>query len=56
MKHRRGAIKKETSKFLGVWLPDNIVTTLDEAIVRADSDRSKFVRSAIKEKLAREAA
>jgi metal-responsive CopG/Arc/MetJ family transcriptional regulator len=56
MKNQRGAVKKATSKFLGVWLPDNVVEILDQAIVRQDSDRSKFVRTAIKEKLQREAA
>ncbi len=54
--HKRGAVRKATSKFLGVWLPDPLVDIIDQEIVRTDSDRSKFMRSAIKEKLERRAA
>jgi metal-responsive CopG/Arc/MetJ family transcriptional regulator len=54
MKHKRGAIKKASSSFLGLWLPLGVADAIDQQVVREDSDRSKFVRKAIKEKLERE--
>jgi metal-responsive CopG/Arc/MetJ family transcriptional regulator len=50
---KRGSVRKKESKFLGAWLPDDLVDLMDRAVTDSDTDRSKFVRMAIKEKLAR---
>jgi len=50
---KRGAIKKNESKLLTVWIPSSFNGPLKQAIDLEDSDKSKFVRNAIREKLAR---
>jgi metal-responsive CopG/Arc/MetJ family transcriptional regulator len=50
---KRGSGKKPKGKLLAVWVPGTLLTRLDEAARKEDSDRSKFVRKAIREKLAR---
>lgn len=49
----RGAVKKDESKLLTVWVPQELFPLLDQGVAIEDSDRSKFVRNAIREKLAR---
>lgn len=50
---KRGAYKKEDSKQIPLWVPEEMVPLLDEGVKLEDSDRSKFIRNAIREKLAR---
>jgi len=50
---KRGSEKKPKGKLLSLWVPGTLLTHLDEAARKEDSDRSKFVRNAIREKLAR---
>lgn len=50
---KRGAIKKEDSKQIPLWVPEEMVPLIDEAVKIEDSDRSKFIRNAIREKLHR---
>jgi hypothetical protein len=50
---KRGTVKKSESKLLTVWVPDTFQTPMAKAIKLEDSDKSKFVRNAIREKLAR---
>lgn len=50
---KRGAVSKKTSRLLGIWLPEAAFPALDEAVQVTDSDRSKFVRAAIREKIER---
>ena len=50
---KRGAIKKATSRLVPVWFPKDIFPILDEAVEAADTDRSKFIRTAVREKLSR---
>lgn len=38
---------------ISVWVPDVVVPLIDAVVVATDSDRSKFVRAAIREKLLR---
>jgi len=52
MKQR--SIKRAGSKLLSVWVPKDLVPLLDEGVRRSDTDRSKFIRNAIREKLMRE--
>lgn len=51
---KRGLAKRRGSKLLSVWVPKELVPLLDEGVRREDSDRSKFIRNAIREKLARD--
>lgn len=48
---RRGAVQNKKAQLLGAWLPDAMIEQLDRAVVEYDTDRSKFVRAAIREKL-----
>lgn len=50
---QRGAVTKSKSKLLTVWVPEALIPALDEGVRIADSDRSKFVRAAIREHLAK---
>jgi metal-responsive CopG/Arc/MetJ family transcriptional regulator len=50
---KRGAVKKQTSKMITVWVPEVLIPSLDRGVAQEDSDRSKFVRNAIREKLTR---
>lgn len=46
----------EDKEFLGLWIPAPLSQLLDQGVKKVDSDRSKFVRAAIREKLQREPA
>jgi metal-responsive CopG/Arc/MetJ family transcriptional regulator len=50
---KRGSGKKPKGRLLAVWVPGKLMPHLDQGARREDSDRSKFVRNAIREKLAR---
>jgi hypothetical protein len=51
---RRGIIIRGEAKLLNFWAPKGLLPVLDEGVRKLDSDRSKFIRIAIREKLARE--
>ena len=53
---KRGSGKKPKGKLLAVWVPGKLMPRLDQGARKEDSDRSKFVRNAIREKLARQGA
>jgi len=44
---------KSGDKLLRVWMPKELLPHLDRGVKKEDSDRSKFVRNAIREKLVR---
>jgi metal-responsive CopG/Arc/MetJ family transcriptional regulator len=50
---KRGSGKKPKGRLLSVWVPEKLMPRLDQGARKEDSDRSKFVRNAIREKLAR---
>lgn len=50
---KRGLIRKPDARLLTVWVPNQLLPLLDRGVDKTDSDRSKFVRTAIREKLAR---
>jgi len=50
----RGAVKTAESEFVAAWIPKSLVREIDAAVQRLDSDRSKFLRAAAREKIARE--
>jgi len=47
------AKKTRRTKILTVWLDPKEIAAVDQVTAREDTDRSKFARSAIREKLAR---
>jgi len=51
---KRGSGKKPKGRVLAVWVPRELLPRLDQGARKEDSDRSKFVRDAIREKLARQ--
>jgi metal-responsive CopG/Arc/MetJ family transcriptional regulator len=51
---KRGSGKKPKGRLLAVWVPKGLLPRLDRGARKEDSDRSKFVRNAIREKLVRQ--
>ena len=49
----RGAVSKKNSRLVGIWMPHTIDEAVNHAVTRLDLDRSKFIRIAVREKLAR---
>ena len=52
VKRHRGATRNADSKPVTIWIPKTWIPLLDQAVKASDSDRSKFARIAIREKLA----
>lgn len=52
-KLKRGAVKREGSEFVGAWVPESMAIGIDQAVQRLDLDRSKFLRRALEEKIAK---
>ena len=50
---KRGSVTKEEAQLVTLWVPKTLVPALDEGVRIEDSDRSKFIRAAIREKLQR---
>lgn len=48
---KRGAVKKSEAKLIPVWMPIPMIAALAEAVQELDTDRSKFIRQAIREKI-----
>lgn len=49
---QRGALSKGTSKPVLIYFPKELIPILDRAVQLEDLDRSKFIRAAVREKLA----
>lgn len=47
------AVSKSEDKLLRVWMSKELLPHLDRGVKKEDSDRSKFVHNAIREKLSR---
>lgn len=52
---KRGPSPQGESEFIGVWIPKQLVELLDRAVRKSDTDRSKLLRAAVREKLERAA-
>jgi metal-responsive CopG/Arc/MetJ family transcriptional regulator len=50
---KRGAVNKTESRLVNVWVPREMLPLIDLAVRTEDSDRSKFIRRAIRDKLFR---
>jgi hypothetical protein len=51
---KRGMVRTAESRFLGVWIPKPLVVLMESAM--GDSDRSKFIRAALRERIVRKHA
>jgi hypothetical protein len=47
----RGAVKRSDSAMVTVWIPSALLQAIDTAVAEHDTDRSKFVRNAIRRAL-----
>jgi metal-responsive CopG/Arc/MetJ family transcriptional regulator len=43
--------RQKRSSLIGVWMPDPMKLAIDRAVASEDSDRSKFIRKAVKERI-----
>ena len=46
--------KLRQTEMVALWMPKPLAAALDIGVIKTDSDRSKFIRTALREKLARE--
>jgi metal-responsive CopG/Arc/MetJ family transcriptional regulator len=51
----RGTVKTKEAEMVAVWLPKPLAAALDVGVQKTDSDRSKFIRAALREKIERDA-
>lgn len=47
------AVSKGTSKAVLVYFPESVIGSVDRLVVAEDTDRSKWIRKAIREALSR---
>jgi hypothetical protein len=52
-KLKRGSVRKADCVFIGAWVPVPMSEAVNDAIILLDSDRSKFLRIALEEKMQR---
>jgi metal-responsive CopG/Arc/MetJ family transcriptional regulator len=50
---KRGAVSSAESEFVAAWIPKLLVAEIDAVVQMMDTDRSKFLRAAVREKLSR---
>lgn len=48
---KRGAVRTKSSEMVALWVPRPLISCLDRAVKAEDSDRSKFIRNAIRERI-----
>jgi metal-responsive CopG/Arc/MetJ family transcriptional regulator len=48
---KRGAVRKKDSSVLAIWLPKSTLSAIDLAIAALETDRSHFIRAAIRKHL-----
>jgi metal-responsive CopG/Arc/MetJ family transcriptional regulator len=51
---KRGAVQKKRARAVMVWFPIPLLAGVDSAVQIVDTDRSKFIRQAVREKVNRE--
>lgn len=50
---KRTAVRKKDSQLVALWMPRQMEDSVSQAVIIEDTDRSKFIRRAVKEKLQR---
>jgi metal-responsive CopG/Arc/MetJ family transcriptional regulator len=48
---KRGSVKKKDSELVALWIPRPVVEAIDRAVITEDSDRSKFIRRAVRNRI-----
>jgi metal-responsive CopG/Arc/MetJ family transcriptional regulator len=48
---KRGSVRKRDSELVALWIPKPIVDAIDRAVITEDSDRSKFIRRAVRTRI-----
>ncbi len=48
MSMKCGAATKDKSLLVAVWIPRPLLAAIDRAVEREDTDRSKFIRRAVR--------
>jgi len=51
---KRGAHRDTECVFIGAWIPGKLMDLVDQCVKAEDSDRSKMLRRALEEKLAKQ--
>lgn len=49
---KRGSVSKDKSEMIALWIPKELVAAIDTAVSKEDSDRSKFIRRAVRNRIA----
>ncbi len=52
----RHGVHRPGHELINVWISEELLDKLDKSVSRQDTDRSKFIRAAIREKMQREEA
>jgi metal-responsive CopG/Arc/MetJ family transcriptional regulator len=50
---KRGALTKDDSKAVLIYFPKDLIPLIDRAVQLTDSDRSKFIRASVRDRLHR---
>lgn len=45
---------KTTHTFVGIWIPSDLANRLNEAVKVSDSDKSKYIRAALRDRIVRD--
>ena len=48
---KRGSVTKKQSELVALWIPRPLLKAIDEAVESEDTDRSKFIRRALRKKV-----
>jgi metal-responsive CopG/Arc/MetJ family transcriptional regulator len=51
MTMKRGSVNKANSELVALWVPLPLLNALDRAVTHEDSDRSKFIRRAVRNRV-----
>ena len=49
---KRGSVKSSESELVALWVPRPLLAALDHAVGQEDSNRSKFIRKAVRNRIA----
>jgi len=52
MMSKRKVSRQKKEHLVAIWLPPELLERIDRVVAADDTDRSKFIRSVIREKLA----
>ena len=50
---KRMNTRRKDTVLINVWMPESLVRDIDHSAEHSDTDRSKYIRAAVRERLAR---